>query len=70
MNGFLILGILLVAAMAYLLGYRCGHETTLEDRRELWRLRHQAGIDECEKKRLLKELDSYRKDVDSNDHNP
>lgn len=56
MNGFLISGILLITAMAYCLGYRCGHETTLADRRELWRLRHQAGVYECTIECLEKEL--------------
>ena len=52
---------LLAAVFFYCLGFRCGYETSLADRRELWRLRHQAGVDELTIKTLQNENNALRK---------
>jgi len=58
---FLMLILLLISVMAYSLGFKHGHTTNQQDRKELWQLRHQSGVDELAIKALQNENDALRK---------
>ena len=67
---FLMLILLLISVMAYSLGFKHGHTTNQQDRKELWQLRHQSGIDELTIKALQNENDALRKLVILHEHSP